>query len=135
MVQSSHAPHADSQAGVSKKLKGLQKGQNSLQTGQNLEHCQKDNGQKGSNISEQEWPERKALPPLPEGEITQEVGEAYCKQICQLYLKVFDSQKGVFKGAKATMNVKQGHLKKIKQGGLCHTAKVPYGQQDHYEVK
>ena len=66
-------------------------------------NCQKDKGQKDCNISKQEWPERKRLPPLPKGEITQEVGEAYCKQICQLYPEVFDGQKGIFKSAEATI--------------------------------
>ena len=33
------------------------------------------------------------------------------------------------------MNVKQGHLDKIKQGGLRPAAKVPCGLQDQYEVK
>ena len=52
-----------------------------------------DKGQENCDISDQVWPERKKLPPLPKGEITQEVGEAYCKQICQLYPEVFDGQK------------------------------------------
>ena len=72
---------------------------------------------------------------MPEGEITQAVGEAYCKQICQLYPEVFDGQKVFFKGAEATMYVKDGHLEKIKQGGLRPAVKVPYGLEDQYNVK
>ena len=89
---------------------------------------------KDSNISNQEWPDRKSLPPLPKGEIIQEVDEAYCKQICQLYPEVFDGGKGTFKGAEATMYVKDGNIGKIKQGGLRPCAKIPYGLDDQFKV-
>ena len=68
---------------------------NDLQTSHDF-NCQKEKGQNGSSVSNQEWPERKKLPPLPEGEIIQAMGEAYCKQICQLYPEVFDGQKRDF---------------------------------------
>ena len=49
------------------------------------------------------WPEHRPLPKLPDGEITQAVGEAYCKVICDAYPEVFDGEKGQFIGAGATM--------------------------------
>ena len=106
----------------------------------NLASHNSDKGQEdNSSISKQEWPERKKLPPLPEGEITQEVGEAYCKKICQIFqIEVIDGkdrQKNVSKGAKASRNVKNGHSNKCKQGGLRPTAKDPHGLKDKCEVK
>ena len=41
-------------------------------------------------------PERRVLPPLPEGEITKAVGEARCKLICDTYPEVFNGDKGEF---------------------------------------
>ena len=49
------------------------------------------------NPSDVTWPERRELPKLPEGEITQEIGEAYCKKLCAVYHEVFDGGKGVFR--------------------------------------
>ena len=65
-VQLSPAPHADCQAEVEEKLDSLQS-------------SQKNSLQKGKKVSGQGWPERRKLPPLPKGEITQKVGESYCK--------------------------------------------------------
>ena len=48
-------------------------------------------------------PEKRELPPIPEGEFTRAVGEAYCKVICDTYPEVFDGEKGQFIGAGATM--------------------------------
>ena len=52
-------------------------------------------------------PEKRNIPPFPVGEITQEVGERYCKLICDTYPEVFDGEKGNFRGAEATMFVKK----------------------------
>ena len=45
-----------------------------------------------------QWPDRRELPPFPEGEVTQEIGEAFCKKICAVYHEVFDGSKGKFLG-------------------------------------
>ena len=79
------------------------------------------------------WPERRPMPPLPEGEITQEIGEAFCKQICAVYPEVFDGGKGHFLAADATMFLKPGGLEKIQQSGCRPAAKVPYGLEDQFE--
>ncbi|MCP4238590.1 MAG: RNA-directed DNA polymerase, partial [Aestuariibacter sp.] len=80
------------------------------------------------------WPERRTLPQLPDGEITQEIGEAFCKKICAVYPEVFDGGKGKFLGAEATMLLKPGGLDKIKRTGFRPAAKVPYGLEDQYSV-
>ena len=130
-------PRKVAQATTAKGKTGGRKSLNDLQSSHKVsktQSCQQNDTEQGKG-SGPEWPERKELPQLPEGEITQEVGEAYCRQICQMYPSVFDGGKGVFKGAEATMYVKPGHLEKIKQGGLRSAAKVPYGLQDQYDVK
>ena len=71
---------------------------------------------------------------MPDGEITQEIGEAYCKKICAVYHEVFDGGKGVFKGAEATMVLKPGGLEQIKKSGVRPVAKCPYGLEDQYET-
>ena len=38
-------------------------------------------------------PEKRTLPPFPEGDITQEEGERLCKMICDAYPEVFDGKK------------------------------------------
>ena len=78
-------------------------------------------------------PEKRKLPPYPEGNITQEEGEEYCKLICETYPEVFDGQKGLFRGAEATMFIKDGHLDQIKRTGIRPAAKIPYGLEEQYE--
>ena len=39
-------------------------------------------------------PEKRILPPFPEGNVTQEEGERLCKMICDAYPEVFDGKKG-----------------------------------------
>ncbi|MCP4142251.1 MAG: hypothetical protein GY755_18585, partial [Chloroflexi bacterium] len=78
------------------------------------------------------WPERRTLPQLPDGEITQEIGEAFCKKICAVYPEVFDGGKGEFLGAEATMLLQPGGLDKIKRTGFRPAAKIPYGLEDQY---
>ena len=56
--------------------------------------------------SERPWPDRRELPKLPDGNITQEIGEKYCQQLCDVYHEVFDGGKGTFRGAEAIMNLK-----------------------------
>ena len=73
------------------------------------------------------WPARRALPPLPEGEITQEVGEAHCKKLCAVYSEVFDGGKGCFKGAEALMTLKPDGLEQIKKSGVRPPAKCSFG--------
>ena len=38
-------------------------------------------------------PEKRTLPPFPEGDVTQEEGERLCKMICDAYPEVFDGKK------------------------------------------
>ena len=73
------------------------------------------------------------MPPMPEGEITQRVGEEFCKRICNTYPEVFNNEKGNFLGANATMILKPGGLEKIKQSGFRPAAKVPYGLEAQFE--
>ena len=80
------------------------------------------------------WPDRRPLPKLPDEEITQQIGEQYCKQLCNVYHEVFDGGKGTFKGAEATMNLKPGGLEQIKKSGPRPVAKIPYGLEDQFEV-
>ena len=78
-------------------------------------------------------PEKRKLPPFPEGDMTQQEGEAFCRLICETYPEVFDGQKGLFRGAEATMFVKEGHLDQLKKTGVRPAAKIPYGLEDQYE--
>ena len=59
-------------------------------------------------------PERRSIPQFPEGDISQQEGEAYCKLICETYPKVFNGEKGCFRGAEATMLIKEGHMDLLK---------------------
>ena len=70
---------------------------------------------------------------MPEGEITQSIGEAYCKKLCAVYSEVFDGQKGSFKGADAQMILKPGGLEAIKKSGVRPPAKCPYGLEDQFD--
>ena len=80
-------------------------------------------------------PEMRVLPPLPEGEITKDMGKARCKLICDIYPEVFNEDKGEFLGAEATMLVKEGHMEKLLQVGVRPPAKIPYGLEDQYNSK
>ena len=84
--------------------------------------------------SQHEMPEKRTIPPPPPGKLTQEQGEEYCRLICSYYPEVFDGQKGTFKGAEATIHIKDGHRELIKKSGLRPPAKMPYGLEDQYEV-
>ena len=75
--------------------------------------------------SEHPWPDRRELPKLPDGDITQEIGEKYCKQLCNVYHEVFDGGKGTFRGAEAIMNLKPGGLEEIKRSGPRPVEKYP----------
>ena len=79
------------------------------------------------------WPSRRKLPQLPEGDISQEIGEIHCKKICAIYSEVFNGEKGNFKGAEAIMNLKPGGLEQIKKSGVRPPAKCPYGLEDQFE--
>ena len=70
---------------------------------------------------------------MPEGEITQRVGEEFCKRICNMYPEVFNNEKGNFLGANATMILKPGGLEKIKQSGFRPAAKFLYGLEAQFE--
>ena len=78
---------------------------------------------------------RRVLPPPPNGDVTQEEGERYCKLICDTYPEVFDGGRGCFKGAEARMHAKPGHMDDLYRVGLRPCAKVPYGIQDEMEAK
>ena len=80
-----------------------------------------------------ELPQKRVLPPYPTGNITQAEGEAFCKVICGMYPEVFDGEKGHFRGAEATMLIKEGHMKEIMKIGVRPAAKVPYGLEEEYE--
>ncbi|CAL4062757.1 unnamed protein product, partial [Meganyctiphanes norvegica] len=77
-------------------------------------------------------PERRKLPPLPEGDSQQE-SEAYCRLICETYPEVFDGTKGCFRGAEATMLIKEGHMDQLRRVGVRPPAKIPYGMEEQYE--
>ena len=86
-----------------------------------------------TDASDVTWPPRRALPKLPDGEITQAVGIAYCKKLCAVYPEVFDNGKGCFRGATATMLLKPGGLEEIIKSGPRPQAKKPYGLDDQFE--
>ena len=54
-------------------------------------------------------PEKRTIPPFPTGDVTQAEGERIYKLICDTYPEVFDGKKGQFRGAEATMYIKDGH--------------------------
>ena len=78
-------------------------------------------------------PEMRKLPPMPEGDVSQEDGEAYCRIICNMYPEVFDGQKGTFRDAEATMYIKEGHEEIIKRIGVLKAANIPYGLEEEYD--
>ena len=45
-------------------------------------------------------PKKRELPAFPDGDVTQEEGEAFCRLICETYPEVFDGKKGSFVGQK-----------------------------------
>ena len=80
-------------------------------------------------------PEKRKLPEFPKGDISQAEGEAFCKLICDTYPEVFDGKKGHFRGAEATIYVKEGHMELLKKTGARPAAKIPYGMDEQYEAK
>ena len=81
-------------------------------------------------------PDRRPLPPMPEGPLTQEEGIAYCNLICDLYPEVFDpNTKGCFKGASAILTLKEGGLAAIQKSGPRPSNKVPYGLEEQFFTK
>ena len=81
------------------------------------------------------WPDRRELPPLPDSPISQEMGIAYCKQICDVYHEVFNDEQGCFKGASAKITLKPGGLEEIKKSGPRPACKIPYGMEEQYYAK
>ena len=41
-------------------------------------------------VAAAQLPEKRKLPPFPEGDVTQEEGEAFCSLICKTYPEIFD---------------------------------------------
>ena len=80
-------------------------------------------------------PEKRKLPAFPEGDVSQADGEAICEMICNAYPEVFNGTKGQFRGAEATMYIKDGHLDKLKQKGTRPPVKEPYGLEVEYNEK
>ena len=80
-----------------------------------------------------ELPEKRELPPFPTGDISQAEGEAFSRLICDIYPEVFDGEKGTFKGAEATMFIKEGHMDALRKVGVRPAAKKPYGLEEEYE--
>ena len=74
------------------------------------------------------------LSPFPEGPVTQEQGEAYCRLICETYPEVFNGEKGHFRGAEATIFIKDGHMDSLKRVGVRPAGKVPFGLESQYEA-
>ena len=69
--------------------------------------------------------QQRPIPPAPSGVITQEIGEAYCKKICdEVFPELFDGGLGEFKGVTADIKIKEGHEKYLK---VMPCAKVPHG--------
>ena len=82
--------------------------------------------------SDAEPPPRRKIPPPPTGVITQEIGEAYCQQLCDVYHELFDGGRGLFKGVTATMYLKPGHKSSL---GVRPAAKVPHGIQKEFDAE
>ena len=57
-------------------------------------------------------------------EVTQEAGEAQCRQICKQFPELFDGKLGLFKGVEARIHLKEGHEKYLK---VRPPAKVAHG--------
>ena len=86
-------------------------------------------------LSDTTLPQKRTLPPMPKGEMTKPMAKARCKQICDLYPKVFNDEKGDFLGAEAVMLVKEGHMEKLLKVGVRPPAKIPYGMEEEYNKK
>ena len=65
------------------------------------------------------------IPPPPIGEITQEIGENYCLQICdEAFSELFDGELGDFDQVEAQFEILPGHEQSLK---VFPCAKIPYG--------
>ena len=74
--------------------------------------------------------QKRKIPPMPDGNITQEVGEAYGEQLCdEAFPKLFDGKQGEFLTAEANFEVIEGHEKFLQ---VLPCAKVPYGIEDQF---
>ena len=75
----------------------------------------------------------RSLPPFPTGNVTQEEGEAYCKQLCkEEFSELFDGGIGLFKNVEAEFYIKPGHEKFLK---VYPPAKVPHGIKPLFDKK
>ena len=73
------------------------------------------------------------IPPVPTGIITQEIGEAYCKRICdEMFPELFDGKLGQFRGVTADFKLKEGHEKYLK---VLPCAKVPHGIRPEFDAE
>ena len=91
--------------------------------------------QDDAKVSGTALPEMRQIPPLRAGEVTQEIGERYCRLICDTYPEVFDGKKGKFLGAEATMYVKDGHMEELMKIGARPAVKEPFGMETQYNEK
>ena len=74
--------------------------------------------------------QKKEIPPMPVGIITQEIGEAYGNQLCdEAFSDLFDGKQGDFITAEANFEIMPGHEKFLK---VLPCAKVPYGVEDQF---
>ena len=92
-------------------------------------------GTRTSELDEPALPDRRYIPPLPKGEFTKEMGEAYGKLICETYPEVFNNEKGEFLKAEATILIKEGHMDKLLKVGVRPPSKIPYGLENEYNEK
>ena len=68
---------------------------------------------------------QRVIPPYPTGNISQEIGELYCKKLCdECFPELFDEELGEFKGVTADFAIIPGHEKFLK---VYPCAKVPHG--------
>ena len=67
--------------------------------------------------------------------MTKPMAKARFKQICDLYPKVFNEEKGEFLGAEAVMLVKDGYMEELMKVGVRPPAKIPYGMEEEYNKK
>merc|ERR1711913_70582 len=67
-----------------------------------------------------------------ESRVTQEEGERKCLEICKSngFPELFDGNKGLFKGGKAKIYLKEGHEQYLK---VRPPAKVPHGYKEPYK--
>ena len=76
-------------------------------------------------------PTTRPIPPPPTGEVTQEMGEAYCKQLCdEVFPELFSRGQGTFKGVTAKIHLKEGAEKYLK---VFPPAKPPHGIKPEYD--